>query len=172
MFASNDKLMHVFMTSSEDGMVKMWDRRQAKPAAQMASHTAGYGRQPFHSVSTNHNLIAAGTNENILWWDVHSMSKPIGTFIESHNDDVTQIATNEAGSIVISCSIDNVLNMFDLTLRDAKQTQLQEDELIDGAYSSTQPLLDCGFLTNEIIWTQTSINTVEFVRLIDATMFL
>ena len=50
--------------------------------------------------------------------------------------------------------------------------RLVEDELIDGAYSSPQPLLSCGFVHKEVIWTQTSINTVEFVRLRDASCFL
>ena len=50
-----------------------------------------------------------------------------------------------------------MLNMFDFSSQvkasfDPKG-RLVEDELIDGAYSSPQPLLSCGFVSKEIIWT-------------------
>lgn len=60
-------------------------------------------------------MIVAGTNEDILMWDVHSLTKPIGNFTECHNDDVTGIAFNSNGTQFISCSIDYVLSMFNLT---------------------------------------------------------
>ena len=61
--------------------------------------------------------------------------------------------------------------MFDLNLHDGGK-RLNEQDIIEGAYSSTQPLLECGFITDEIIWTMTSINTLEFIRQVDATCFL
>ena len=74
---------------------------------------------------------------------------------------------------MISCGIDNVLNMFDLNNHAADSgAKMSEEDMIDGAYSSTQPMIDCGFITAQMIWTVTSINTVEFIRVIDATCFL
>ena len=74
---------------------------------------------------------------------------------------------------MVSCSIDNVLNMFDMNNHDAsKGVKLIEEDIIDGAYSSMQPLIDCGFITPEMLWTITSINTVEFIRVSDAVCFL
>lgn len=76
---------------------------------------------------------------------------------------------------MISCSIDNVLNMFDLNNHNSNggtSTKFNEEDIIDGAYSSTQPMIDCGFITPEMIWTVTSINTVEFIRTLDAACFM
>ena len=33
-------------------------------------------------------------------------------------------------------------------------------------------MIDCGFVTPEIIWAVTSINTVDFVRVLDAVCFM
>lgn len=52
-----------------------------------------------------------------------------------------------------------------------KQGAIEED-MIEGAYSSTQPLIACGFVNDEVIWTQTSINTIEILRISDATCFM
>jgi hypothetical protein len=35
-----------------------------------------------------------------------------------------------------------------------------------------QPIIDCGYLGDNIIWAQSSINTIEFIRTMDATCFL
>ena len=63
------------------------------------------------------------------------------------------------------------MSMFDLNQHDGAK-RLDEEKIIEGAYSSSQPMLDCGFITDEIIWAQTSINTVEFIRQTDAICFM
>ena len=134
--------------------------------------SSGGGKAPFYSVGTNQNLIAAGTNEDLLLWDIHKLQKPIGRFVESHAEDVTAVKfCQESPNMLISCSIDNVLNMFDLNNHNGA-AKLSEEDLIDGAYSSTQPMIDCGFVTTDIIWAVTSINTVEFIRVMDAVCFM
>ena len=60
--------------------------------------------------------------------------------------------------------------MFNLSLSTSKR--LKEEEVVDGAYSCQQPMTHCGYVTDEIIWAQTTINTVEFIRQIDAICFL
>lgn len=57
------------MTASEDGTVKIWDRRSNQAVAHVNSY--GGGRAPIHSVCTSKDLIVAGTNEDLLVWDVH-----------------------------------------------------------------------------------------------------
>jgi len=42
--------------------------------------------------------------------------------------------------------------------------------VLDGTYRATQAFLDCGFYNDQIIWAQTAINTIEFIRLEDATL--
>ena len=120
--------------------------------AEVASSSAGFGSQPFYSITTNKDLIVAGTSEDILFWDVKKLQKPIGRFAECHNSDVTGLKFNKTGDLLISCSIDNVMSIFDLKLHDGGK-RLKEDVLIDGAYSSTQPFIDCGFVNDDIMWT-------------------
>ena len=73
----------------------------------------------------------------MLLWDVHKLQKPVGRFIESHSEDVTAVRFNqEAPQVFITCSIDNVMNMWDLN-NHTGAPKLSEDDLIDGAYSST-----------------------------------
>lgn len=129
------------MTASQDGLIKLWDRRQLSTVASLASTAGGFGKSPFFSVAASENLICGGTNEDLLFWDIRSLTKSIGRFTEGHNDDVTQLAFSEDQSLLISCSVDNVLNMFDFSSKvgaclDPK-AKLQEDDLIDGAYSSS-----------------------------------
>jgi len=53
---NNDGFNHVFLTASEDGFIKMWDRRQgvAGPvAAQVTSAASGFGQKPFFCCTTN-----------------------------------------------------------------------------------------------------------------------
>lgn len=110
-FASNENLVHVFMTAGQDGLVKIWDRRSNSSVAQCNS---GGAKSPFFSVGSNASLIAAGTDKDILVWDIHKLQKPIGRFIECHNDEVTAVKfCPQASDFMLSCSIDNVLNMFD-----------------------------------------------------------
>ena len=69
-FQSNEDMMHVFMTASQDGLVKIWDRRLNQSVAQVNS---GGGKSPFYSVGTNQGLIAAGTHEDLIIWDIHKL---------------------------------------------------------------------------------------------------
>lgn len=172
-YANNENLIHVFMTASQDGLVKIWDRRTNQSVAQVNS---GGGKSPFYSCGTSHAMIAAGTNQDVLLWDIHKLNKPIGRFVECHVEDVTAVKFCQepgATNMMISCGIDNVLNMFDFNNHNAENgPRLVEEDLIDGAYSSTQPMIDCGFVNAQIIWAVTSINTVEFMRVADASCFI
>lgn len=87
----------------------------------------------------NQKVLCAGTHEDIVIWDLAMLKKPLYRFEESHNDDVTGLQL--CGDQLISCSIDNVLSMFHL------KSASTEEDMIQGAYSSTQPLIACGFIS-------------------------
>ena len=150
-FTDNPDLMNAVLTAGHDGVIKIWDRRLSQNVAQVESSSAGFGQAPFYSVATNQSMIVGGTNEDILLWDVKKLQKPFGRFSECHNSDITQLKFNQNGKILISSSIDNVMSIFDFNNHDGGK-RLKEDEVIDGAYSSTQPLVDCGFITDDIMW--------------------
>jgi len=61
--------------------------------------------------------------------------------------------------------------MFNLS-QSTQKKGYKEDEVIDGAYSCLQPMQSCGFVSDQIIWAMTTINTVEFIRMMDAVCFL
>lgn len=68
---------------------------------------------------------------------------------------------------LISCSTDNLLCHFNF---EGKPSQ-SEDDTLEGVYASEQPLIDCGFIRNEYIWTQTSINSVEVITVENQDVF-
>lgn len=141
------ELAHVFMSTGEDGLVKIWDRRSAQAVASVTTPN----RAPLFSISSNQNLIVGGTNEDLFMWDIHALTKPIAHFVECHSEDVTGIAFSKDQSQFVTCGIDYVLNFFNLSLSTAKKG-FKEDEVIDGAYSCLQPMVTCGYVTDEIIW--------------------
>lgn len=42
---------------------------------------------------------------------------------------------------------------------------------MEGVYASEQPLIDCGFINADLMWTQTSINTIEIVTIENCDVF-
>ncbi len=46
-----------------------------------------------------------------------------------------------------------------------------EDDTLEGVYASEQPLIDCGFIRDQYIWTQTSINSVEVITVENQDIF-
>jgi WD40 repeat protein len=101
-------------------------------------------RDPLYSLDFNERVVVAGTHEDIVVWDLKHTKQPLIRLQESHNDDITGLQLQ--GDKLISCSIDNVLSMFSM-----KEITVEED-MIEGAYSSTQPLIACGFVTDLVIW--------------------
>ena len=143
------------MSCSKDGTIQLYDSRVMKAQATLNAGQNG-SKHPVYSIDASKNIICAGTHEDIVVWDIANMKK--------HYVDVTCLQLYQ--DQLIRCSIDNVLSMFTL------KAGSTEEDMIEGAYSSTQPLIACGFVNSKVIWTLTSINTVELLRVEDATCFL
>jgi len=73
------------MTASEDQTVKLWDRRYGNVVGELS-----YQNKPFYSLDTNKSLLCAGTNSEIVFWDLRKM-KIAMTYQSSHTDDVTAV---------------------------------------------------------------------------------
>eukprot|EP00347_Sterkiella_histriomuscorum_P016228 403353998 len=154
---SNDSLQHCILSASQDGTVKIWDRRNGE-----AVSTLKHNNRPFYQVDTNKTLICAGTNSELVFWDMRKMKPPLYTYGSSHTDDVTGLAYHpENPNWLISCSTDNLMCHFDFG-KEGVSPQNEEDTM-EGVYCSAQPLIACGFIGQDKIWTLTSINTIEIV---------
>ncbi|CDW76576.1 wd repeat-containing protein 89-like [Stylonychia lemnae] len=161
---TNQHLQHVIESASQDGTVKIWDRRSGE-----AVSTLRHQNSPFYSVDTNKSIICAGTNSELVFWDIRKMKPPLFTYKSSHTDDVTGLAYHpENPDSLISCSTDNLMCQFDFA---GKENPQLEDETLEGVYCSSQPLINCGFLNKDMIWAITSINTIEIINLENLDVF-
>lgn len=143
---SNEYLQHVVLSASSDGTVKLWDRRNGEAVGVLKHQNC-----PFYSVDTNKQIISAGTNSELVFWDIRKMKPPLFTYKSSHTDDITGLAYHPANpDWLITCSTDNLMCHFDFN---GKANILDEEETMEGVYCSTQPLINCGYINKDMIWT-------------------
>ena len=50
-----------------------------------------YGNMPFYSVDSNGQIIVAGTNQDLVFWDIRKLKVPLEVLDESHSDDITSV---------------------------------------------------------------------------------
>mmetsp|Transcript_5716 Transcript_5716/g.9072 ORF Transcript_5716/g.9072 Transcript_5716/m.9072 type:complete len:179 (+) Transcript_5716:356-892(+) len=125
---------------------------------------------PFYSVDTNSQIVAAGTNSDLVFWDMRHTKAPLEVLDESHNEDITALRFHPTDpQKVITCSTDTMVNVFNF---EGKESMKEDDGVIDLTYCSEQPLLDCGFIGLEPkFYALTSVNTVEICNLETADLF-
>lgn len=154
--SDNEYLQHVILSASEDGSVKVWDRRNGQKVSELKSNNS-----PFYSVDTNKSMICAGTSKDVIFWDLRKM-KPVVTYDESHTDDVTAVKFHPTNpNWLLTCSLDYLVCQFDFT----SKPSINEEDTMEGVYCSTQPLNDCGFINNDMFWALTSVNTIEICNI-------
>lgn len=67
----------------------------------------------------------------------------------------------------MTCSTDNLLCHFDFN----GKPSTSEDDTLEGVYCSEQPLIDCGFYKDDLMWVLTSINSVEVITVQDCDVY-
>jgi WD40 repeat protein len=91
-----------------------------------------YQNCPFYSLDVNKNMICAGTNSEIIFWDLRKL-KVAQAYQSSHTDDVTALCFNPTNpNWLLSCSTDNLLCHFDFE----GKPSLSEDDTLEGVYAS------------------------------------
>ncbi|KAG0683832.1 hypothetical protein C6P40_005293 [Pichia californica] len=115
---------------SDDSTVKVWDIRtnmSSKPLFELTNSR----NLPFFSMDINHGLISAGsqlkgTDSELVLWDTRKLDKPLRSFIDSHNDDITDTKFHPTRkNILLSGATDGYVNIYDLNVVDEDDAQLQ-----------------------------------------------
>jgi len=75
----------------------------------------------------------AGTNEDLVFWDVRNLQIPMEVLDESHSDDITSIKfCGSNNQRIMSCSTDNLLTVFNFDGKDS----MKEDDAVESVYCS------------------------------------
>lgn len=114
---------------SDDSTVKVWDLRNnlQKPLFELTNSR----NLPFFSMDVNHGLVSAGsqlkgTDSELILWDVRKLDHPLRSFIDSHNDDITDTKFHPTRkNILLSGATDGYVNIYDLNIVDEDDAQLQ-----------------------------------------------
>ena len=158
----------LLITSSEDGLVKIFDLR-TRPSSNGAlklqlgsglkSHAnkskAGHvATEEALSVSIGYNgaLAAVGSNKGLIHFydlrlisNIQTMQQPLGSYVDAHTDDVTKVRfqrstrdSHETTSILLSASEDGLACTFDTS-------QPSEELALRSVINVGSPLRDVGF---------------------------
>ncbi|KAF7718180.1 Uncharacterized protein PECH_005641 [Penicillium ucsense] len=126
-YATGDS--QLLVTGGREGKVKLWDVRAKKAIMEM--ETARHA--PVLSVACNpeNNIIVSGTEllssqAVVAFWDIRSPQTPGLQYVESHNDDITELQYHPTRSnILLSGSTDGLVNVYDTTIADEDDALVQ-----------------------------------------------
>ncbi|CAG8443118.1 17870_t:CDS:2 [Acaulospora morrowiae] len=138
---------HLLISSSKDGRIAIWDLRV--PNSEPVQVLQAGKREPLLSFDVNNldTILAAGTelfNEDakIIFWDLRN-SSIMSQFVESHNDDITQIQFHPTSpSQLISGSVDGLICSFDLK-------NFDEDNELSGVINSSSSISKAGYFGSD-----------------------
>lgn len=122
---------HLLATGGRDGKVKVWDVRAGNGSPVVEMETAK--KSPVLSVACNPetNTIVAGTElvssqAVVAFWDIRSPQEFRLQYVESHNDDITELQYHPTRSnILLSGSTDGLVNIYDTTVTDEDEALVQ-----------------------------------------------
>ncbi|CAB4444774.1 unnamed protein product [Rhizophagus irregularis] len=138
---------HFLMSSSKDGRIAIWDLRTSN--RDPSQILMAKNRKPLLSFDINisDTLLAAGTelvakDASILFWDLRNPSSVYAEFIESHNDDITQVKFHPISPTqLITGSVDGLICNFNLN-------SFKEDKDLVGVINSGSSINRAGYFGN------------------------
>ncbi|PGH06210.1 hypothetical protein AJ79_06598 [Helicocarpus griseus UAMH5409] len=122
---------NLIATSGRDGTVKLWDVRNKRKDAVMT--VAADKSAPITALTCSPEpcTIVAGTElvssqASVIFWDIRSPAQPRLQYVESHNDDITELQFHPTRhNVLLSGSTDGLVNIYDTTISDEDDALLQ-----------------------------------------------
>ncbi|XP_009801941.1 WD repeat-containing protein GTS1 [Nicotiana tabacum] len=148
---------HVLYSCSSDGTLRAWDTR----SFQQVFSVSGGPSQEIFSFSfggANHNLLAAGCNPQLLFWDWRT-KRQVACLEDSHTEDVTQVHFIPGyDDKLISASVDGLICLFDTG------GDINDDDHLVSVLNVGTSVGKVGFLgeKNQKLWCLTHIETLSF----------
>ncbi|XP_055813413.1 WD repeat-containing protein GTS1 [Solanum dulcamara] len=147
---------HVLHSCSSDGTLRAWDTRSFQ---QVLSVSAGPSQEifSFSLGGANHNLLAAGCNSQVLFWDWRT-KRQVACLEESHTEDVTQVHFIPGyDDRLISASVDGLMCLFDTG------GDINDDDQLVSVLNVGTSIGKVGFLgeKNQKLWCLTHIETLS-----------
>lgn len=148
----NDNILY---SCSDDATVKIWDSRT--PLTNSVNTLTNSRNLPFFSLDVNHGLISAGsqlkgTDSELVLWDLRKLDTTLRSFIDSHNDDITETKFHPTlNNLLLSGSTDGLVNIYNLDI-------VEEDDALFQCinYNSVH---SAGFLTPNRIYILSHMET-------------
>lgn len=151
---------NVLATCGSDGL-KLWDLRTNN--SKCAWSTQAENQAPMLSLDTlpSASQIATGTelksaDAGVLLWDARA-SKQVVSYLDSHNDDVTDVKFHPTRSnILLSGSTDGLVNVYDTDVAD------EDDAVIQGIKFAS--INKTGFLADNRIFCLSHMETFSIFQ--------
>ncbi|KAK6496707.1 hypothetical protein TWF481_001695 [Arthrobotrys musiformis] len=111
---------NLLLTAGRDGSAKLWDLRQGISLGRAAGvFKRKDGGQVLSLAVCKDRGIAVGTeltgvNAEVVVWDFDGREKM--SYVESHNDDITQLSFHPTLPLLLSGSTDGLINIYNLTI--------------------------------------------------------
>ncbi|XAR58455.1 hypothetical protein NMG60_11013850 [Bertholletia excelsa] len=163
---SNPVSPHVLHSCSSDGTIRAWDTRTLQ---QVSSICSGPSLEifSFSLGGTDYNLLAAGSNSQIFFWDWRS-KKQIACLEESHMEDVTQVHfVPHHQNKLVSASVDGLMCIYDTS-----GSINDDDDNLESVMNVGTSIGKVGFFgqANQKLWCLTHIETLSVWEWKDAKL--
>lgn len=139
-----------------DGKVQVWD-----PRVQAVVHTIK-SPHPLASLAASDSLIALGTeldkpDAGILIYDIRKPNEIFRNYMDSHNDDVTDVRFHPDKNAIISGSTDGQVNLIDLSIAD-------QDDAIYQTVNHEASIHRVGFLSSSRFFALSHMETLSIYQ--------
>ncbi|EAS32227.3 WD repeat protein [Coccidioides immitis RS] len=120
-------------TSGRDGTVRLWDSRAMNHGAVSVFLTGNDKRPALLSLACNPAIysIVAGSElvsaqAALSFWDLRSPGQPRMQYVESHNDDITELCYHPTrNDVLLSGSTDGLVSVYNTTIAEEDDALLQ-----------------------------------------------